>query len=115
VVDVSLERFEELVADALDEIPDELWRLVDNVVVVVQEGSETSRLLGLYHGVPLTRRSGYGEGMVMPDRITIFRQPILAMCKDEADVVRQVRVTVIHEVAHHFGIDDARLHELGWA
>ena len=114
-MDVSLERFEELVSDALDEIPDELWRLVDNVVVAVQEGSPGSRLLGLYDGVPLTRRRGYGEGMVMPDRITIFRQPILAMCRDEAQVVAQVRITVIHEVAHHFGIDDARLHELGWA
>jgi len=114
-VDVSLERFEELVADALDEIPDDLWRLVDNVVVAVQEGSPVSRLLGLYDGVPLTRRRGYGEGMVMPDRITIFRQPILAMCADEDEVVEQVRITVIHEVAHHFGIDDARLHELGWA
>jgi predicted Zn-dependent protease with MMP-like domain len=115
VVDVSLERFEELVADALDEIPDDLWQVVDNVVVVVQEGSEGSRLLGLYDGVPLTSRRGYGEGMVMPDRITIFRRPILAMCTDEAQVVEQVRITVIHEVAHHFGIDDARLHELGWA
>ena len=115
-MDVSLERFEELVSDALDEIPDELWRLVDNVVVQVQEGSEGSRLLGLYDGVPLTARSrGYGEGMVMPDRITIYRRPILAMCADEEQVVEQVRITVIHEVAHHFGIDDARLHELGWA
>jgi predicted Zn-dependent protease with MMP-like domain len=115
VVEVSLERFEELVADALDEIPDELWRLVDNVVVAVQEGSDGSSLLGLYEGIPLTRRRGYGEGMVMPDRITIFRLPILAMCANEAAVVQQVRITVIHEVAHHFGIDDARLHELGWA
>jgi predicted Zn-dependent protease with MMP-like domain len=115
MVDVSLERFEELVADALGEIPDDLWQVVDNVAVVVHEGTEDSRLLGLYHGVPLTKRRGYGEGMVMPDRITIFRRPILAMCADEAEVVRQVRITVIHEVAHHFGIDDARLHELGWA
>ena len=113
---MPVERFEELVSDALDEIPEDLWRLVDNVVVVVRDGTETSSLLGLYDGVPLTRRDqGYGASMVMPDRITIFRLPILAMCADEADVVRQVRITVIHEVAHHFGIDDARLHELGWA
>ena len=112
---MALERFEELVADALDEIPDELWRVVDNVVVEVREGSDGSSLLGLYDGVPLTQRRGYGEGMVLPDRITIFRRPILAMCADEAEVVAQVRITVIHEVAHHFGIDDARLHELGWA
>jgi len=115
MVDVPVERFEELVADALDEIPDELWRLVDNVAVVVREGIEGSSLLGLYHGIPLTERdAGYG-GMVLPDRISIFRRPILALCADEAEVVAQVRVTVIHEVAHHFGIDDARLHELGWA
>ena len=116
MVDVPLERFEELVADALDEIPDELWRLVDNVAVVVREGTEGSTLLGLYDGVPLTERdAGYGGSMVMPDRISIFRRPILAICDTEAEVVAQVRVTVIHEVAHHFGIDDARLHELGWA
>ena len=116
MVEVPLERFEELVADALDEIPDDLWRMVDNVVVEVREGTDGSRLLGLYNGVPLTRRdSGYGASMVMPDRISVFRRPILAMCRTEAEVVRQVRITVIHEVAHHFGIDDARLHELGWA
>ncbi len=116
MVDVPAERFEALVADALDEIPDDLWRMVDNVAVVVKEGAEGSRLLGLYDGVPLTARGrGYGESMVMPDRITIFRRPILAMCRSEAEVVEQVRITVIHEVAHHFGIDDARLHELGWA
>jgi predicted Zn-dependent protease with MMP-like domain len=116
VVDVPANRFEELVGEALDEIPDELWNLMDNVAVVVREGSDGSRLLGLYDGVPLTERGrGYGESMVMPDRITIFRRPILAMCRSEEEVVEQVRITVIHEVAHHFGIDDARLHELGWA
>jgi predicted Zn-dependent protease with MMP-like domain len=116
MVEVPVARFEELVADALDEIPDDLWELMDNVAVVVQEGTDTSSLLGLYHGIPLTERGrGYGEGMVMPDRITIFRRPILAMCANEAAVVEQVRITVIHEVAHHFGISDARLHELGWA
>lgn len=115
MVDVPVARFEELVADALDEIPDELWRLVDNVAVVVREGIEGSSLLGLYDGVPLTERDAGYDGMVMPDRISIFRRPILAMCADEAEVVEQVRITVIHEVAHHFGIDDARLHELGWS
>jgi predicted Zn-dependent protease with MMP-like domain len=116
MVDVPAERFEELVADALDEIPEDLWRLMDNVAVVVGEGTPGSTLLGLYDGVPLTARdAGYGAAMTMPDRITIFRLPILAACRDEAEVVEQVRITVIHEVAHHFGIDDARLHELGWA
>jgi predicted Zn-dependent protease with MMP-like domain len=115
VVDVPLERFEELVAAALDGIPPELGRLMDNVAVFVREGSLGSHLLGRYEGIPLTKRDRGYEGMVMPDRITIFRLPILAMCATEADVVRQVRITVIHEVGHHFGIDDARLHELGWA
>lgn len=115
MVDVPVERFEELVADALDEIPDDLWRLVDNVAVVVREGTVGSSLLGLYDGIPLTERGAGYDGMVLPDRISIFRQPILALCADEAEVVEQVRVTVIHEVAHHFGIDDARLDELGWA
>ena len=115
MVDVPVERFEELVADALDEIPDDLWRLMDNVAVIVREGTETSSLLGLYEGIPLTKRDSGYDGMVMPDRISIFRLPILARCVDEEDVVAQVRITVIHEVAHHFGIDDDRLTELGWA
>jgi predicted Zn-dependent protease with MMP-like domain len=114
VVDVPRERFEELVADALDEIPDELLRMMDNVAVVVREGTEGSRLLGLYDGIPLTERDAGYDGMVVPDRISIFRRPILAMCADEDEVVAQVRITVIHEVAHHFGIDDERLHTLGW-
>jgi len=116
VIDVPADRFEELVADALDEIPDELARLVDNVVVVVEEGPADGSLLGRYDGVPLTERDGwYGTGdLVMPDRVTIFRRPICAMADDEAEVVRQVGITVVHEIAHHFGIDDQRLHELGW-
>jgi predicted Zn-dependent protease with MMP-like domain len=112
VIDVPLERFEELVADALDGIPEELGRLMDNVVVRVSESSRGD-LLGRYDGVPLTERDNYG-GLVMPDRITIFRRAILAECATEDEVVEQVRVTVIHEVAHHFGISDARLTELGW-
>jgi predicted Zn-dependent protease with MMP-like domain len=115
VIDVPVERFEELVGAALDGIPPELGRLMDNVAVFVQEGSHSSGLLGLYEGIPLTKRDRGYEGMVMPDRITIFRLPILARCRSEAEVVRQVQITVVHEVGHHFGIGDARLHELGWA
>ncbi len=115
VIDVSRERFEELVADALDGIPPELGDLMENVAVFVEEGSERSGLLGLYEGVPLTRREGYGIGGGMPDRITIYRLPILVRCRDEAEVVAAVRVTVVHEVGHHFGLDDRRLRELGWA
>lgn len=116
MIDVSEERFEELVGEALDSIPDELAAQMDNVAVFVEETSGSNNLLGLYHGIPLTERSpsSYG-GMVMPDRITIYRRPILRCCHTEAEVVHQVRVTVIHEVGHHFGIDDERLHELGWA
>jgi predicted Zn-dependent protease with MMP-like domain len=114
VIDVPRERFEELVADALDSIPAELGSLMDNVAVFVEEGHNPN-LLGLYTGVPLTRRDAGYAGMVMPDRITIYRRPILARCSTEDDVVDQVRVTVVHEVAHHFGIDDERLGELGWA
>ncbi len=115
MVDVPRDRFEILVGEALDGIPPELGRLMDNVAVFVEEGSERSGLLGLYQGIPLTKRDRGYEGMVLPDRITIFRLPILVRCIDEAEVVRQVRVTVVHEVGHHFGIDDDRLRELGWA
>ena len=112
VIDVDEVRFEELVADALDGIPEELGRLMDNVVVQVRDFSRAG-LLGLYQGIPLTHREEYG-GLAMPDRITIFRLPILERCRNEDDVRREVRVTVVHEVAHHFGISDARLQELGW-
>jgi predicted Zn-dependent protease with MMP-like domain len=113
-VEVGEERFEELVADALDSIPEELGRLMQNVAVVVDHRSPPANLFGLYEGVPLTERGDYG-GLAMPDRITIFRRAICADCRTEAEVVRQVQVTVVHEVAHHFGISDARLDELGWA
>ena len=114
MVQVSPERFEELVADAIDGIPDELARLMDNVAVFVEDTSLQRGLLGLYHGIPLTQRDAGYAGMVMPDRITIYRLPICAMCRDEDAVVDQVRITVVHEVGHHFGIGDARLHELGY-
>ena len=119
MVEVAPERFEELVVEALDSIPESLGRLMDNVAVFVEDRSGYPGLLGLYQGVPLTSRNhayGHASGTLpMPDRITIYRLPICAMASTEADVVQQVRVTVIHEVAHHFGIDDARLDELGWA
>ena len=114
MVDVPPERFAELVADALDGIPDELAARMDNVVIRVREDSPGGGLLGLFEGIPLTKRLDYG-GLAMPDRITIYRRPILRRCRTEEEVVEQVRITVIHEVAHHFGIDDDRLDELGWA
>lgn len=113
VIDVSLERFEQLVAEALDGIPEELGRQMDNVVVQVVD-EPRPELFGLYEGVPLTKRDHYGVGMVLPDRISIYRQSILSSARTEAEVVRRVRITVIHEVAHHFGISDERLEALGW-
>jgi predicted Zn-dependent protease with MMP-like domain len=116
VIEVDEDTFDELVGAALDGIPDELSRLVQNVVVIIEDGRTDSGLLGLYRGVPLTERdAGYGLGLTMPDRITIFRLPICARCSTHDEVVEQVKVTVVHEIAHHFGIDDRRLHELGWA
>jgi predicted Zn-dependent protease with MMP-like domain len=114
VIDVPADRFEELVSEALDAIPDELASRMENVAVVVRDSPPWDGLLGLYEGIPLTQRQHYGEGMVMPDRITIYRSSICAMCDSEDEVRHQVTVTVIHEVGHHFGIDDDRLHELGW-
>jgi predicted Zn-dependent protease with MMP-like domain len=113
---MSRQRFEELVAAAIDEVPGELSVLVDNCVVLVEDDPppDDPDLLGLYEGTPLTERGG-DYTMVLPDRITIFRNPTLAMCDDEEQVVEEVNITVVHEIAHHFGIDDDRLHELGYA
>jgi predicted Zn-dependent protease with MMP-like domain len=113
MVEVDPERFEVMVGAALDGLPDELGELMSNVAVTVQHDSGPVGLLGLYQGVPLTRRSSSYAG-ALPDRITIFRRAICAVCASEAEVVELVRRTVIHEVAHHFGISDARLRELGW-
>jgi predicted Zn-dependent protease with MMP-like domain len=113
--DVDRDRFEELVAEALDGIPPELGSKMENVAVVVEEEAPGRNLFGLYEGIPLTRRTPLNYGWVMPDRITIYRRTICGVCHSEADVVAQVRKTVIHEVAHHFGISDPRLEELGWA
>ena len=114
-VAMSSERFEELVADALDEVPSELLDLMDNVVILVVDDPPADQpdLLGVYEGYSLTDR-GWNYTGVLPDRILIFRNPILGICEDEEDVVEEVAVTVVHEIAHHFGIDDARLHALGW-
>jgi predicted Zn-dependent protease with MMP-like domain len=113
MVDVEPVRFEEMVETALDELPEELGRMMRNVAVTVEHDPGPPGLLGLYEGIPLTSRtSDYGG--VLPDRITIYRQAICVICRTEQEVADQVRHTVIHEVAHHFGIDDDRLAELGW-
>lgn len=111
---MPLERFEELVSEALDEIPPEFAAAMDNVVVLVEPHNvEEPDILGLYHGIALTERTT-AYGGELPDRISIYREPILQMCDTEEDVVEEVAITVVHEIAHHFGIGDARLHELGW-
>jgi predicted Zn-dependent protease with MMP-like domain len=113
VVEIEPEHFEQMVTDALDGLPEEFGRLMENVVVMVEHASGPPGLLGLYEGVPLTSR-GIQYGLVLPDRITIYHQAICAICRTEQGVADQVRRTVIHEVGHYFGINDARLDELGW-
>ena len=113
VIEVEPGRFEDMVAEALDGLPPELGRLMRNVAVTVEHNPGPRGLLGLYEGIPLTSRTSQYAG-VLPDRITIYRQAICAICRTEAEVADQVRRTVIHEIAHHFGIDDDRLRELGW-
>ena len=114
MVDVSPSRFEELVGEALDSIPTELLRVLDNVVIqVADEDPDEPTLLGVYQGTALTERlSDYT--FALPDTITVYRLPITAMCADEDEVAREVAITVVHEIGHHFGIDEQRLHELGW-
>jgi predicted Zn-dependent protease with MMP-like domain len=109
------QRFDELVSDALDLIPPQLAAVMDNVVVLVADrNDEEDDLLGLYEGVALTERDSHYAGS-LPDTITIYRDALLDICDDEDEVVEEVKITVVHEIAHHFGIDDDRLHELGWA
>ena len=114
--EVSADDFEELVGEALDTIPPALARAMRNVVVMVEAEAPNGEvgLLGLYEGIPLTQRDSWYAG-VLPDRITIFRGPILRRCSTRAEVVEEVRITVVHEVAHHFGIDDDALDDLGYA
>ncbi|HEV7423271.1 MAG TPA: metallopeptidase family protein [Mycobacterium sp.] len=114
-VRMSPQRFDELVSDALDRIPPELTAAIENVVVLVEaRHPDEPDLLGLYEGIALTERDSSYSGS-LPDAITIYRDALLDVCDTEDEVVEEVTVTVIHEVAHHFGIDDDRLHELGWA
>jgi predicted Zn-dependent protease with MMP-like domain len=113
MVDVEPERFEEMVSEALDGLPDELGRLMSNVAVTVDHHGGRPGLLGLYQGIPLPQRTSSYAG-VLPDRITIYRRAICAICRTEQEVVEQVRTTVVHEVGHHFGIGDARLRQLGY-
>jgi predicted Zn-dependent protease with MMP-like domain len=117
VVEMTREEFEAAVAEGLDQVPPELTRLMDNVVVLVEDDAppHDPELLGLYEGVPLTERGEVWAAGSLPDRITVYRHPTLAICDTPEDVAEEVAITVVHEIAHHFGIDDDRLHELGYA
>ena len=109
------DEFEEIVSDELDRLPDDMLDGLENVVFVVEDRPEDGSLdlLGLYEGVAVTERGQYGFGE-MPDRITLYRESLLAICDDLDEVRDQVHITLVHEIAHYYGIDDARLHELGW-
>ena len=113
-VQMDPQRFEDLVSEALDLIPPGLAAAMDNVVVLVADRHpEEPELLGLYEGIALTERDSSYAG-ALPDTVTIFRESLLEICETEDEVVEEVAITVVHELAHHFGIDDRRLHELGW-
>lgn len=108
------DRFAQLVEEALDEVPDELFERFENVAIVIEDAhAEEPDLLGLYEGVPLTDRDDYGG--VLPDKISIYRLPLCALCADEVELIEEIAVTVVHELAHHAGIDDDELHAWGWA
>lgn len=118
---MSAEDFETAVSDALQLIPPKAACAMDNVAVFIEDNyvpkpgeDPDTVLLGLYEGVPLTERDSWWEAGSLPDRITIFRQPILDICSTRQEVIDEVAITLVHEIAHHFGIDDDRLHELGW-
>jgi predicted Zn-dependent protease with MMP-like domain len=120
---LTRQKFEEVVARAMDDLPEEIADALSNVFVVVEQwpSNETIEkmnlrnryeLLALYEGVPLTKRTtGYNA---LPDRVTIFQGPIEAVSRTEAELKRQIKVAVVHEIAHHFGIGDKRLRELGY-
>lgn len=115
-LELDAEAFDELVTDELDRLPDEMVDGLENVVFVVEDRPDDGSLdlLGLYDGVALTERDAYGFGE-MPDRIILYREPLLAICEDEEELRDEIHVTLVHEIAHYYGIDDDRLHELGWA
>jgi len=116
MLDMDAAQFEALVADELDRLPDDMVDGLDNVVFVVEDrpGDGSLDLLGLYDGLALTERGHYGLGD-LPDRIIVYREPHLHECTDLDDLRDEVHTTLVHEIAHFYGIDDGRLHDLGWA
>ena len=114
MVEVDPATFEVLVAEAIAEVPGELAEMMSNVEILVADRNPAEpELLGLYEGIPLTER-GDGYAGVLPDRITIYRLPLQEMCDTVFELADEIAVTVVHEIAHHFGIDDAQLHDWGW-
>lgn len=115
-MDMDAATFEELVIDELDQLPDDMVEGLENVVFVVEDRPEDGSLdlLGLYDGLALTERTQYGMGE-LPDRIVLYREPHLAQCESEDELRDEIHTTLVHEIAHYFGIDDEQLHEMGWA
>jgi predicted Zn-dependent protease with MMP-like domain len=113
---LSAKEFEKIVVDELDELPDEMVDGLENLVFVVEDRPEDGSLdlLGIYEGIALTERDRYGFGE-LPDRIVLFREPLLAVCDDLDELRDEIHVTLVHEIAHYYGIDDDELHRLGWA
>lgn len=112
--DVPAAVFDALVDDEADALPDDLVAGLDNVAIVVEDASDAEPgLLGLYEGVALTERGDYGFGE-LPDRIVLYRASLVAIADDLDHLREQIRITLVHEIAHFHGIDDDRLHELGW-
>lgn len=114
--DITEDEFERLFVDELDALPDDMLDGLDNVIFVVEDRPEdgSADLLGLYDGVALTERGEYGFGE-MPDRIILFREPLTALCETVQQLKDEIRITLVHEIAHFYGMDDHKLHELGWA
>ncbi|MBF0672912.1 MAG: metallopeptidase family protein [Salinibacterium sp.] len=115
MLELSAEEFEQLVIDELDLLPDEMVDGLDNLIFVTEDRPEDGSLdlLGVYEGVAITDRGQYGFGE-LPDRIVLFREPLMAACEDMDELKDQIHVTLVHEIAHYYGIDDVQLHELGW-
>lgn len=113
---MGADEFERLVIEELDALPDDMVDGIENVAFLVEDrpSDGSLSLLGEYDGIALTERDRYGFGE-MPDRIVVYREPLLSICADEAQLRRQVHITLVHEIAHYFGIDDDELHTLGWA
>lgn len=115
-MDLTLDEFERLVGEVLESLEDEIVGGIENLVFVVEDrpADGSIDLLGYYEGYDRDARADYGFGQ-LPDQIVLFREPLLAICRNVVELRHQVRVTLVHEIAHYYGIDDATLHELGWA